>query len=249
MALIQTGSFSDLSVVVRPEAAEALEGANEVDSFGVLAETSSAMPADSFDFAISHERRGLALQSLRLEKGFQSLIRRLFDATSDVYFLAWAWDFSGQQAVVYPGAATDTGAALIPMKGGELREFLGAGVALFPERLVTAGIALRIQVWQSKQDVREFGKTMTTVAEAIQQSQLNSLLTVLAVATGATTATISLVANASLELADVVGKILQASSDDYVDFYEGYFPASAPWTPETQSWQGHASEVSLRRLA
>lgn len=49
--------------------------------------------------------------------------------------------------------------------------------------------------------------------------------------------------------AETVGKVLQASSDDYVDYYEGYFPARDPWTPPTQSWRGHSSEIELTRLS
>ena len=246
MALIQAGNFHDLSVVARPEAAEELD---QVDTFSVLSEVSREVPAESFDFLQSSRPRGLALHSLRLEKGFQGFIKRLFNATSEVYFLAWAWDFSGQPPVFYPGAVADSGTALIPMKGGELREFVGAGIVLFPARPVTAGLALRLQVWESEKGTRDFGKTMETVSRTIQESELNTVLTLLAVATGATTATIDLVWKASLELAGAIGKVLQATSDDYVDYYEGYFPAADDWVPEKQAYSGHTSAITLQRLS
>lgn len=248
MALIQVGNFHDLSVSARPAAAEEAPGLEQVDSFGVLSQVTREAPADSFEFYRSPEARGLALQGLRLEKGFQGLIKRVFNATSDVYFLAWCWDFSGQQPLFYPGAEAAAGSALIPIKGGELREFVGSGVVLFPARNVTAGLALRLQLWESKRGTRDFGQTMSSVAQTIQRSQLNALLSVIAVAAGVTTATIDLTFKASLELASVIGKILQATSDDYVDYYEGYFPARGAWSPQRQSWRGHMSEITLERL-
>jgi len=111
------------------------------------------------------------------------------------------------------------------------------------------GIALRMQIWASKQGTRDFGKTMETVATTVQQRQLNAVLTVLSVATRLTTATIDLAFKASLELGELIGKVLQASSDDYVDYYEGYFPAREPWSPAQQTWSGHASQITLSRLS
>src|SRR5439155_9779501 len=101
--------------------------------------------AETFEYASSSEPRGFALQSLRLSKDAQGLFARVFDATSDIYFLAWTWDFSGEPIVSYPDASATADKVLIPMKGGSIREFLGAGVVLFPARLVKAGIALRMQ--------------------------------------------------------------------------------------------------------
>ena len=52
----------------------------------------------------------------------------------------------------------------------------------------------------------------------------------------------------AIELASVVGKILEANDDDYVDFYEGYFPASETWTVGDETYTGHASEITLNRI-
>jgi hypothetical protein len=248
VALITIGSLTQFSVEPTDAALASVPEADAVNNFGVLAEVTREAPAGVFRFAVSPEGRGLAVASLRLEKGFQNFLARLFHKTSDVYFLAWCWDMSGDPASLYPGAVADPASGLIPMKGGEIREFIGAGAVLFPARPVTAGLAMRMQIWESAQGSRQFGQTMSTVAQTIQQSKLNAALTLIATATGVATATVALVEQAALELGRVIGDILKASSDDYVDFYEGYFPASESWADGQTAYKGHASEIVLNRF-
>lgn len=119
---------------------------------------------------------------------------------------------------------------------------------MFPARQVTAGLATRIMLWESDGGARDFGKAMSEVANSIKASKLNNLLSLVSLATGATAATVGLIKDAAIELADAVGKILQANSDDYVDFYEGYYPAGDAWTGGDERHQGHASEITLTRL-
>ena len=248
MPIITTGSLSDFSITPTAAAYESIAAADDVDTFGVLAEITRDAPANLFKFDVSAEHRGLAMASLRLDPGFQNFLARLFKKTSDIYFLAWCWDMSGEPATVYPGAAAAPTSVLIPMKAGSIREFIGAGALLFPARAVTAGLAVRVQIWESAQGTRDFGKTLSTVADAIQKSELNSLLTVIGTLTGVATATVALIEQAALELGKVIGNVLQASSDDYVDFYEGYFPAAAPWVHGNVSYSGTSSQITLNQF-
>ena len=248
MAIITSGSLAEFSIKPTDKAFESVPAADEVDNFGVMAELSRGVPADVFQFDVSAEPRGLALARLTLYKGFQNFLERLLQKTSDVYFLAWCWDLSGAAASVYPGAAADPRSVLIPMKGGDVREFMGAGALLFPARPVTAGLAVRIQIWESAEGARNFGKTLSTVADTIQKSKLNSLLTLIAGVAGVATGTVMLVEQAALELAKTVGDVLKASSDDYVDFYEGYFPAAKLWTAEQVVYKGSSSEIALSQF-
>lgn len=254
MALIKNGDFGELSLAPLADTAVSPE-VEAISSFSTLSEMARETPAEKLGFAVSSERRGLALKKLHLDAGFQSFIKRLFHATSKVYFLAWGWDLSGEPiqgkspVFLYPGTVSDDGSTLIPMKGNEEREFLGDGVLLYPSRPITAGISVRLQIWESHSDTREFGETMQKVAAGIQESELNKLLGLIALATGAATATVALVEQAGLELAKVVGGILKASSDDYVDYYEGYFPVSTAWEPKEQAWDGHSSEIVLSRMS
>jgi hypothetical protein len=249
VALIKAGDISELSVTAQPAATKIVPDASAIKTFGVLAKATPTVPAGMFDFGVSAQNRGLALQKLLLEKNFQNRLSRVFDRTRKVYFLAWAWDFSGQPAYFYPGESSPAGTTLIPIKAKEEREFVGSGILLSPSRPITGGLAIRLQLWVSKGDARKLGKTMHEVALKIKQSNLNGLLAAIAVAGGVTTTTVNLVWNASLELSTVVGTILEASSDSHIDFYEGFFPAARPWSPKTQSWNGHASEITLGRLS
>src|SRR5947199_362025 len=105
MAIITTGSLADFSVQPSDEAYRSVAAADQVDSFAVLAEVAREVPADVFRFAVSAEPRGLAIARLRLDKDFQSFIKRIFHKTSDVYFLTWCWDMGGSPASMYPGTA------------------------------------------------------------------------------------------------------------------------------------------------
>jgi hypothetical protein len=245
MALITHGSFAEFSVEATPRAQENRELIHYVDNFGSLSEVSTETPEDSFRFPKSQELRGLTISSIRLNKGFQNFLVRLFRGTSDIYFVAWCWDFSGNQIARYPANSEKPDSCLIPMRGGELREFIGTGAVLFPARPVTAGLAVRVQVWESEKGTRDFGKAMAAVSKQIQESKLNSLLSLIATSVDVTTATVALIEQAALELGEAVGTALQAVSDDYVDFYEGYYPASTPWSVGKESYKGADSEITL----
>ncbi|MFD3928424.1 hypothetical protein [Streptomyces sp. NPDC058614] len=245
MALITNGDFSDFSVEATLEAQGTRAWINQIDSFRTMSQVSRGTPGNSFQFHVSPEPRGLAVASIRLEKGFQNFMERLFNRDSDIYFMAWCWDLSGQPVSHYPANAENPGSCLIPLSGGELREFIGSGALLFPARPVTAGLAVRIQVWESDQATRDFGKTLAAVSKQIQDSKLNSLLSTIGMVLNVTTATVALVENAALELGQVIGTVLQATSDDYVDFYEGYYPASTLWSPGEEVYQGANSEIAL----
>ncbi|MFG2235095.1 hypothetical protein ACGFNX_34755 [Streptomyces sp. NPDC048723] len=126
-----------------------------------------------------------------------------------------------------------------------MREFIGEGSILFHSRPVTARLAVRIQVWESGQGIRDFGESLTTVSNTIQENNLNSMLTLIATAANVATATVALVERAALELGKAVGRALQAASDDYVDFYEGYYPASSSWSARQETYRGADSEITL----
>jgi len=250
MALIQVGSLGEFSVVPLETAMKKLPAAQRIDTFSVLSQVTSQLPPLAFDFAVSRNERGLTLKSLQLKKEFGNFISRLFNATSKIYFLAWAWDISGLS--FYPGPAAAPSSCLIPLKGGEIREFIGSGALLFPPRKITAGLALRMQIWASRGKQRKFGKVMEEVASTIQGSELNTVLLGMAggagVATGGVAGALALVEPAALELAKLIGQILAKAEDEFVDYFEGYFPAKEPWTKGAARYSGKGSTLVLNRL-
>ena len=251
MALISVGSIGDFSVVALPAAKKRLAAAARISTLAVLAEVTNQSPPKGFDFTISKNRRGLTLQSLLLKRDFQNFIARVFHRNSKIYFLAWAWDMSGLS--FYPGQKADPTSCLIPLKGGELRKFIGAGAILFPPRSITAGLALRIQIWESRGRLRKFGDVMAKVASTIQGSDLNNALMALAagsgVATGGASGALAIIEPAALELSKLIGEILAKSADDAVDYFEGYFPASDSWSTGPDKYEGHGSTIVLNRIS
>jgi hypothetical protein len=245
MALIGRGALDDFSAVPRAAAIASRPGLAGLRRLGTLTEACRALPLLPLDFEPSRERRGLALAELQLRPGF---LGDLFGATSEVYFVAWAWDMSGAPPVDYPGAGASPDTCIVPLEAGGVRRFLGAGAVLFPARVVSAGLAVRIMLWESDAAMRSFGRAMVEVADAIQASELTRLLSMISPATGGTVAMVAAVATAATELSRVIGAILRANGDDYVDLYEGYYPVSEPWVPGEERHGGHDSEIVLRRF-
>lgn len=259
MALISKGSINDFSVTAKSDSQlEMLDlkqkvRVEQLRQTGVsirnvaeLSQVTRIAPQDVFEFLTSPEERGLGLKSVELARGFDGFIRNLFRPDNEVYFIAWVWDLSGQPVYQYPGEGVDPESMIFKLKTGDVREFIGDGINLFPKRKVRGGIAVRIQIWESDADARSFGKVITEVADSIQKSELNSLLSLISLA-GAPLATVTLVKEAALELAKVIGTILKANSNDYVDLFEGYYAADQLWEPGFDNYTGNSAVLSLKK--
>jgi hypothetical protein len=249
MAIVGQRAFGDLSV--KPERRDGDAPAKEtegLDSVRLVTQAARELQPIPLAFPESGEERGFGLQSLKLLRGFEGLIGNLFKNDAEIYFLAWAYDLSGEPPWLYPGPGFDAEELQIKLESGDVRQFLGQGVLLFPARKVRGGISLRIQVWESDRGARTAGKTIEDVAKAIDDSQLTNLLSLIAMAGGPTTATLALIRDAATELAKVVGGILKGNSNDLVDYFEGYYPASDPWSRGDETHSGHGTEIVLSRL-
>jgi hypothetical protein len=253
VALITVGSVDDFSVMpalTRPtRLADLGRGVNSVHA---LSYTSTMVPEEDFDFGISPEPRGIGLQSLQLKKEAQNFLSRLFKRKTMVYYLAWSWDLTrGSGIHVYPDPALMTSEARIPFKSEGVREFLGSGTLLFPTRIVTGGIQLRILIMQSKVRVREFGAAMHDVSAAIQSSDLNLILTGASVAVGVAAPpvlVVTAVKEAVLLLGQAMAPILERCADEVLDLYEGNFPSFEPWPSGRISYEGYGTRVALSHL-
>ena len=248
MALIQHGSFGNFSAAATASARAGRAAIGPLRTFSMLGEATRDVQPVPIEFHASDTPRGLALKSIKLTQGFEGFLEGVFHLTNEVYFVSWAWDFSGNPPVEYPGLGAAPQSCIIQLKVGQVREFLGSGIVLFPARTLTAGLAVRIMLWESDQGARDFGKAMTEVANTVKTSGLTNLLSLIAMATGVTGITITAAAAAAGELAKAIGSILQANSDDYVDFYEGFYAAADPWAAGNEAHHGHASEITLTRL-
>jgi hypothetical protein len=249
LALISIGSVDDFSIAPTAGIRRAIPETKGIASARVLYQASAEIPTTDFEYAISREPRGLALHSLRLEKGAVKFFKKLFMRDSHIYFVAWGWDMSGIPAYTYPDAGASADAALIPMKGGELREFLGSGALLFPPRTITSGVQVRMQIWESNKGVRTFGNAMTAVTQAVADSDLNAILNMASLAGGHVGVTIAAAKEGALILSKSIGTILKSYGDDVLDFYEGNYNASDAWRPGREAHAGHGTKIVLSRLS
>jgi hypothetical protein len=236
MALIKVGSINNFSVTAKKEAIKKNEYIENVKTFTELSQVSRSVKPNSFELITSTD-----------QKGFGGFLNNLFGSTNNIYFIAWAWDLSGEPVNLYPGENVEAETVLIPMKAGNLREFIGDGIPLFPKREVKGGIAVRIQVWESDKEIRHFGKAMSDTAEAIKKSKLNNLLSLISIGTGVSGVTITLVKDAAIELGEIIGTILQSNGDDYVDFFEGYYASDQQWDKKEEKYQGNSSQLTLEK--
>lgn len=244
MALIKAGSIDQFAVTAAESKVKAFPFLEKITTFAELREVTRTTLPDSFEYTQSVEARGLSLKSLKLTEGFNGFLGNVFSSKNNVYIVAWAWDLSGQPICQYPGEKFDVKSVVIPLKVGNLREFIGEGINLFPKRKITGGIAIRIQLWESDEDTRKLGKVMEETSDAIKKSTLSSLISAIAL-TGLSGATITLIKDASLELAKVIGIILGSNGDDYVDFFEGYYPSDCKWEPGSEKYKGSSSVITL----
>lgn len=198
-------------------------------------------------YAVSAERRGLALRSIKLTKDF-GWLADLFNPSKQIYFISYAWDLSGQPVEIYPPAVTGLAAdtLLLQLREQEVRSFIGDGVTLFQPRKVTAGINLCLHLFESNQDTRRLGETLVTVTQTIQNSSLNKLLSTLAMVTPAQ-ATV-LAKEATLELFNAIGAVLKTGRDSHLDFFQGTYNVASPWSPGNDAQAGSGAELVLSRL-
>lgn len=247
MALIKIGSINDFAIQARKEVLIKRPFLKGLSRFSELYEVAKEVPSDSFELITSTDQRGVGLKSIKLTDGFEGFLQRIFNTSNEIYFVAWAYDLSGQPINYYPGVNVSKSDVLIKVKSGKLREFIGEGINLFPKRKVKGGIVIRIQVWESDEEIRNFGKAMTEIADAIKKAELNNLLSILSIATGISGASIILIKEAALELTKVIGSILQKNGDDYVDLFEGYYAADKIWENGNDTYEGNSSILTLNK--
>lgn len=248
MALISVGSVDDFSVT--PSKTMTLRRRSrfgDIDTLKVLDLASPVASFTDFQFPVSKQPRGLALKNLHLDPAAQKFFKRLFHLKSNIYVLSWAWDLSGEPATAYPDLSVGAPPTYIAMKGGGVQQFLGSGTVLFPARPIASGLQLRMQIWQSAKGVRTFGKTMSEISSAVEESDLNDLLRGISLAIPH--AAIAKVAEeAAMKLVNVIGQILERRGDSMLDLYEGNFPATASWPRKPMIEKREGTQVELTPL-
>lgn len=220
MALIESGSILDFDATLEDEALSHLYF-NKVRDLEQMKRT---FKSKKIRPKVSEHNRGLTLKSLSIKKNFDGFLGGFFDRHSEIYFFSYAWDLSGAGPFINNNPDN-----YFVMKKGEEREFMGAGKLLYPAQKVHGGINLEIKIFETDKKSRDIGKTMQSIGETIQTSELSNLLNLISVAGGIQMALLNSIRTAASELSVMIGSILEGNSDDYVDYYSGYFPANEKW--------------------
>ena len=237
--LIKSGSLDNFSI--RPTATEFADYEmskllvkhkdvlSNIKSYSALEQMSRSLAKESIPFVPEALTKfgGLGLESFTLYKGFEGIMN-LFNPQNEIFFVAWTWDLSGNEPYVYPGKDIEPGQWVSPVKKDDTVKFIGNGLNLYPKQEIKGGVGVHIEVWESDSDVRKAGETIKEVTSKIQESKLTQILTGIASA-NPTTATITAISQAVLELSNIIGDVLSKNSDDYVNLFEGYYDVDS-WT-------------------
>lgn len=245
MALIKYGSLFDFSVKAKPQVAQEMRSIADINTFRELAEVTRKSKPISFDLQISPDERGLSLKAITLNRNFDGFLSNF--SQNNIYILSAAWDLSDNPINYYPSSDSDLANCTINISAGQTVEFPDKGIPVFPKRKVVGGIAYKILIMESDQNVRNLGSLLSTVGDTIRRSELGFLLGLISKATGVNGASVLLISEASKRLSHSLGEILKTNSDDYVDYLEGYHPVTN-WVRDFETVENNSSTIVLNRF-
>jgi hypothetical protein len=262
MIIRTLGDISDFSIHLNPITEDniRLENGNEkkkflssyheaeksISTLAVMEEVSRSVDNYTVQLKKSKEERGLGLGSIHLNKSFEIFLANMFRPGNEIYLTSWSWDLSGEPVHVFPALTAKPEEVIFKMKEGTTREFIGTGINLFPKRHIVGGLSTRIQIWECDGRSRRCGKVITEIFNTIKTSKLNTLLTNISIL-NVTAAHFNLIKEAAFELGNLVGMILKGNSDDYVDCFEGYYPADMPWEAGEEKYDGFGCNIVLNK--
>lgn len=115
-------------------------------------------------------------------------------------------------------------------------------------RPVVGILAVRVILWQSDRGADPVALTQD-IRDAFGHTRLSSVLSTLT-SSPATMMTVANVRDAAGELGREIAPVLRALSTDYVDFFEGFYPAincAADEMSVTEEFTGYHSQLLLRK--
>lgn len=249
MPLFKAGSFGQIGVlslqsakVVKPEHKNEVK-LSRLLSVDAMAEVSFNIESPKLELAKSDKRWGLYLKKLSLYESFEGFIVNAFNPKNELYFTSIAWDYSGAPPIVYPPKDAPSSNLLIPMTAKTTREFIGNGVSLWPSQQVIGALNVIFLIYESDQDVRDVGDVLVNIHDAVQNSQLASLVSV--ISTNPALATGIAIGTAVNDLLGVIGKIMKNDRNDFVDMFEGSYGTDKPQNTRTEKYNQEAAGIEL----
>ncbi len=233
MPLISHGSFDSFTGVADGPA-RTDGGVEGPQPFAVLREVTRALQPLPVTFASTPPPVSVGITGLSLTGGARAMLRGLLDPGADLHVLAWCWDLSGAPPEVLP--TDDAERWRLTLRDG-VRTAADGPLPLWTGRPVVGGLVTRVLLWQNGS-----GPVTAQVVEAMRHSRLAGTLAAVG-GTGRTTITSAvMIREATAALGGELAPVLRAFCADYLDLFEGHFPATAGAEGE---FAGYHSRISL----
>lgn len=251
MAVIRVGNFEDIGV--RAGVAASVKAASKSGgralrtprsmSLGAAKDLRAEINVKGMELVRSKEAWALYLKRLTLRRGFEGFLSGLFNKTNEIYFVAFAWDYSGRKPKVFPYTTLEPSEYVLKMKKGQTREFVGDGVALWPARRVSGALNLILMVYESDREVQRSGEVLQTIHETVDKSTLTDLVS--AIAANPAIATARAISGAVKDLVETVGKIMKKNKNDVVELFEGSYGTHLVQVSRREQYETDAAGVVL----
>jgi hypothetical protein len=241
MPLISRGSLDGFTAVAS-DSRTLDQGLTGPHAFSVFREVARELQPVPLTFSQSGSPIQLHITGVRLNPGSRVMLRHVADADRPVYLLVWWWDLAGGGPVVVP--LLPNAADWVLTLGGDGRHLARPLTVVEPGREIVGGLAVRVILWQSEPGT-DAGRVTAEVAEAMRHSMLAGMLGILASASGTDMATVIAIRQAAAALGPEIAPVLRALCPDYIDFFEGFYPATDP-VQDGESYVGYQSEITVR---
>ncbi len=241
MPLISHGSLASFSAVASGAAADA--GLAGVLPCAVLREAARSYQPVPLEFAPSQSPLRLAITSLSLAAPVRAMLPRLPERDAPLHVLVWYWDLSGRSPAVVPAGEVDAKRWQLDLDGTGGRFLAEQALTMLPTSTVVGGLAVRVLLWQAGPDLTPVALA-GAISDAMRHARLTDTLATVAGSGSRTVTAVSMVAEAAAALGPEVAPTLRLLCPDYLDFFEGFFPA-AGLVGGVQAFHGYHSGLSL----
>lgn len=188
------------------------------------------------------EEWGLYLRSISLFESFEGLLN-IFKQNNEIYFTSIAWDYSGNNAIIYPPSGIDLSTLLIKMKKGNKRKFIGNGIQLWPSQTVVGALNIIILVFECDKNAAKLGERFSEISDAIRKCPLSDLIKSIGI--NPLAAQVGAISTAVSEMVGVIGKIIRSNGDDYVDLFEGSYSTERAQTSKVRKYNHESAGIEL----
>lgn len=243
MAIIKIGNFDDIGVKAGLRSGRRSLRLPRSMSLAASRQLAEDLEVRGMELVRSKTPWALYLKRLTLRKGFEGFLSGLLDKTNEIYFVAFAWDYSGRRPKVFPYTTLEPSEYLLKMKKGQTRDFMGDGVALWPARRVSGALNVIIMVYESDREVQRSGEVMETIHATVDKSTLTDLIT--AIAANPAVATARAISGAVKDLVETVGKIMKKNKNDVVELFEGSYGTHLAQATRSERYHTDAAGVEV----